>query len=54
MFERGRLTELACYSLDEAGTIYTLRLSPDEVEDVSEISHLVVERREGVYMYVFN
>ena len=54
MFERGRLTELACYCFDEGGTMYTLRLSPEEIEDMSEISHLLKERRGGVYMNVFN
>jgi hypothetical protein len=54
MFDRGRLTELACYSFDEGGTMYTLHLSPEEVQDMSEISHLVDQKRAGVYMYVFN
>lgn len=54
MFERGKLTELACFCFDEGGTIFTLHLRPEEIEDMSEISHLLTERRGGVYMYVFN
>jgi hypothetical protein len=54
MFERGKLIELACYCFDEVGTMYNLHLRPEEIEDMSEISHIVNERRAGVYMYVFN
>ena len=54
MFDRGRLTELSCYCFDEGGTMHTLHISPEEVQDMSEISHLVGQKREGVYMYVFN
>jgi hypothetical protein len=54
MFERGKLIELACYCFDEDGIMYSLHLRPEEIEDMSEISDLLSERRSGVYMYVFN
>jgi hypothetical protein len=54
MFEQGKVTELACYCFDEGGGIYPLHPRPEEIDDMSEISDLLGEEKNGAYMYVFS
>ncbi|MGA9364964.1 MAG: hypothetical protein WBW16_11430 [Bacteroidota bacterium] len=43
LFQGGELKEVDCHRFEEDGTMFTVQLSPAEIQDLSEISEFLNE-----------